>query len=66
MTTKLNWHHSLDAIRPPSSPSAAYNEIEVDKSLAICPGFAHEDLLGHGDEIFRLISGLNSLHVPNL
>ena len=48
----------MDTICPPSTQFAAYNKITADKSLAIYPDFAHEDLPGLGDEIFQFMSGL--------
>ncbi len=48
----------MDTIRPPSTQFAAYNKIEADKSLAIYPDFEHEDLPGHGDQIFQFMSEL--------
>ena len=48
----------MDTICPPSTQFAAYNKITSEKSLAVFPDFAHEDLPGHGDEIFQFMSGL--------
>ena len=48
----------MDTICLLSAQFAAYNKTTADKSLAIFPDFAHEDLPGHGDQIFQYMSEL--------
>lgn len=46
----------MDEICPPSTQFAAYNRITAPKFLAVYPDFAHEDLPGHPDRIFRFLT----------
>lgn len=48
----------MDTICPPSTQFAAYNKIQVEKSLVTYPDFGHETLPGHSDLIFQFLRGL--------
>lgn len=48
----------MDTVCPPSTQFAAFNKIRSKKSLELYPDFGHEDLPGHGDRVFRFLSGL--------
>lgn len=47
-----------DTVCPPSTQFAAYNKITSEKSLALYPGFGHENLPGHEDNVFEFMYGL--------
>ncbi len=47
-----------DQICPPSTQFAAYNKITSLKSLDVYPDFAHENLPGNNDRIFKFMMGL--------
>ena len=46
----------MDTICPPSSQFAAYNKIGAPKDVVIYPDFAHENLPGHTDRVFRFLT----------
>lgn len=48
----------MDTICPPSTQFAAYNKIEVKKSMVVYPDFGHEGLPGCNDKIFAFMLGL--------
>lgn len=48
----------MDTVCPPSTQFAAYNKITSEKSLAIYPDFAHENLAGHNDLIYQFMMAL--------
>jgi len=46
----------MDTICPPSSQFAAYNRITATKDMVIYPDFAHENLPGCSDRVFRFFT----------
>jgi len=48
----------MDTVCPPSSQFAAYNKIQSLKEIVIYPDFAHENLAGFNDKVFRFMLAL--------
>ena len=48
----------MDTVCPPSSQFAAYNKIQSSKEIVIYPDFAHENLAGFNDKVFRFMLAL--------
>jgi cephalosporin-C deacetylase len=48
----------MDAICPPSTQFAAYNQITAPKDLAIYPDFGHEHLPGFADRMGEFLAGM--------